>query len=624
MNQEMSNKQTTSWWKKLKASAGAMLLVLAIVGSTMIMWSMADAHAGEAGLVKAHWKAIVHKPSMVKIGDSEAVLYTAEDGKLMFQSGGRTTHINSGGTEGVVVERSLLMVQGNALYVAWRELYSEKGKPGGHVLKFRASRNGGASFDKSIDMVKTEGTPLGYFDLKVGSEGELLLAWSHASRQEAGIYLAVSKNGGKKWRTAKVPESWVETHKTAETKNDGKDAAKTPEPKVVYGAPRLFQMLHHGNQLDMAWIEPNPDGGVRIRSSTSTDQGGTWGKPQTMVAAHVINQFRLVRHQDRSYVFWTGQQEKEPVVYTLNGAALNMKGQWEAIKTQPKLYSAFDFQVNVAANDKFTNMIFTASYRETVNAVEQVYTLSFDTATQTWNEPQLLASNKPRFTSAMLPEMAARVDGTVVVWWNDYRNVRGNVFMDVSRDFGKTWLKQDVPVSPSAAYVKAYGLKLDDDGNVFGYWLEHTDGDIRDLRLKTYRANVAGIRSEEPAQPHGEKHLRERVKQFWTARMAGDVATDYALLDPISRANLPVLNYRYDVNVQFKDYTIKRMTINGNFAKVEVEFTASLPAGALGFGSKATDPKKETTEMRWAWIDGDWYRVFDPNRQVMYIPYYPE
>jgi len=40
----------------------------------------------------------------------------------------------------------------------------------------------------------------------------------------------------------------------------------------------------------------------------------------------------------------------------------------------------------------------------------------------------------------------AEDDGTVIAVWVDYRNLRSNIYMQYSRDYGKTWQEKDIPL----------------------------------------------------------------------------------------------------------------------------------------------------------------------------------
>lgn len=581
--------------------------------------------AADAG-VKANWTAVLNKPVVAATGAGAAILYTAADTKLKLLSNGESLLVNEGASPGVTPERQLMLAQGNTLNIAWREMYNRPGEPGGHVLKFRASRDGGKTLGKVVEVAKTVGTPIGYFELHAGQAGQLYLVWSHADKKEAGLYLAVSTDGGKSWKQSKIPHSWTEQIREVPAKVESEGEAKKTEdakPEILYGAPRLFQAVAGNKTVEVYWIETNPGkGGVQLKMAAGDANGQEWTAPVVVGEAQIINQIRALQHKHKSYVFWTGQQDSERVVYTLNGA-VREGDVWRKLDSHPKLFSAYDFLINAASSDKVDHLLFTTSLRETTNSVEQVYATTFDTGTAKWSELTNIATSIPNYTSEILPEMTATPEGEVVVWWNDYRKVRSSVFMNVSHDFGLTWQKHDVAVSDASANAKTYDMVIGSGGTIQGYWLEYPDGNIRDFQLKPFHAAISALKNEAPALLD-ENRLRERVAQYWAARMAGNPIADYGLLDPISRASIPIMSYRYAVNVKITDYAIKAIKIKGNFAKVDVEFTSILPAGALGAGTKESDPKTDVVTLRWVWIDGEWYRAYDPNRQVMYIPLYPE
>ncbi|HWR59204.1 MAG TPA: sialidase family protein [Thermodesulfovibrionales bacterium] len=61
----------------------------------------------------------------------------------------------------------------------------------------------------------------------------------------------------------------------------------------------------------------------------------------------------------------------------------------------------------------------------------------------TWSPPVKLNTNEFDNTSSSFPAMHARNDGTILVAWQDHRDIRGDIYFNYSKDFGKTWLEKD-------------------------------------------------------------------------------------------------------------------------------------------------------------------------------------
>lgn len=74
----------------------------------------------------------------------------------------------------------------------------------------------------------------------------------------------------------------------------------------------------------------------------------------------------------------------------------------------------------------------------------------------TWSEPQKLNRNKFDNTSALSPAMSVGVDGTIVVAWQDHRNIRGDIYINYSKDRGKTWLDKDINIEKAPGRDNSY------------------------------------------------------------------------------------------------------------------------------------------------------------------------
>jgi hypothetical protein len=44
----------------------------------------------------------------------------------------------------------------------------------------------------------------------------------------------------------------------------------------------------------------------------------------------------------------------------------------------------------------------------------------------------------------------------VVVVWVDYRNIRSNLYMQFSKDYGKTWQEKDIPLEEPGRFNTAH------------------------------------------------------------------------------------------------------------------------------------------------------------------------
>lgn len=93
---------------------------------------------------------------------------------------------------------------------------------------------------------------------------------------------------------------------------------------------------------------------------------------------------------------------------------------------------------------------------------------------QTWSEPVRIQKNTPHHTVANLPQIVSDDSGRVVVAWVDYRNIRGSIYANFSKDYGKTWLKEDVLLSTKNNNANLPRVAAG-DGKFYAVWLEFKD-----------------------------------------------------------------------------------------------------------------------------------------------------
>jgi len=123
-----------------------------------------------------------------------------------------------------------------------------------------------------------------------------------------------------------------------------------------------------------------------------------------------------------------------------------------------------------------------------------VFLLTSSNGGRTWSEPIRVNHNKYENTSAWLPDMHIRDDGTIVVVWQDHRFIRGNIYMNYSKDAGKTWLSEDInlddePGKHNDYYPYVTGYKDKVYVLIPRYQSDSLDTDKIDLYLKEVKIN---------------------------------------------------------------------------------------------------------------------------------------
>jgi hypothetical protein len=106
--------------------------------------------------------------------------------------------------------------------------------------------------------------------------------------------------------------------------------------------------------------------------------------------------------------------------------------------------------------------------------------------------------------------------------------------------------------------------------------------------------------------------LRERAAAFLAARVAGDVETQWHLLEPRWKGRMTAAQYGSDLTGgRYLAYQVEGVSVNGYFASVKVRLLVqqNLPASAKG--RTRVSPQGTVLEDGWIRFGGVWYRRLD-------------
>jgi hypothetical protein len=104
--------------------------------------------------------------------------------------------------------------------------------------------------------------------------------------------------------------------------------------------------------------------------------------------------------------------------------------------------------------------------------------------------------------------------------------------------------------------------------------------------------------------------LRERAAAYWAARLAGDLRTQWELLEPRGSGRLTAEEYGAGRSVRYLGYQVEDATVRGFFAtvKVRVLFQPNLPPSA---SSRVVPPMVSVAADGWVRIGGIWYHSLE-------------
>jgi hypothetical protein len=256
-------------------------------------------------------------------------------------------------------------------------------------------------------------------------------------------------------------------------------------------------------------------------------------------------------------------------------------------------------------------VVFSGEQRERTK--QRVYAALSDNLGAHWQTRQLDSAEFAN-TRAWLPRLT--VDGErVAVVWEDSRDIRARIRMQLSGDRGEHWLARDIPLSTQSAY--AMRPRIDHiDGELSVAWHQYRSDrrDRADLILRTLswdEARAMAGQAEATSAPAGRtQELESAVHAAWKAITDGDRAAVYRDYDPFYRAKVDFERYRASVTpFTLQGYAIQDMLIQGNEAQVTI--LADISAARADERSKDSGSSvRYMIRDTWLHVDGHWYRKF--------------
>lgn len=274
--------------------------------------------------------------------------------------------------------------------------------------------------------------------------------------------------------------------------------------------------------------------------------------------------------------------------------------------------------MDLTAADGNAYLVFSArsAYQSSGPRKNMVYFSRSTDGGNTWEPIQPLRHYPFALTQANFPHIATGKNGTVVAAWNDYRNIRGDLYYNRSTDGGATWLEQDLPldtpgVAEDVLFPFVSNLRATD--NTFSLLAARQRDDglaVADLYLHTLPATPAVAPPPDPAAT--QERLEQRVTAFWQALLNADSAAAYALFDPYFRLRMRESEYvAQSGRVKHHRFQLKDVTLQGNIAQVTVEFVYEIPQMTLPLGGTYARPETPAAVREtWLFIDGQWYKEY--------------
>lgn len=340
--------------------------------------------------------------------------------------------------------------------VIWRPKFSDSGNK---FLYFNIADEKTLKFDKEV-VINNAKDVLPPVDVDV-KDKMIFVSWADERKGSSNIYMNFSSDGGKTFRQ----EDMNLTPEYASSLHD-----------LITGQKNFYFFFHGKKKEDM-------NAGIYVRMS---DDGIQWSEIQPIVILEDWAPFTLeaVMTSDGPVILWAGTRG---IWY----AYADTNGKWHTHLIE----KTKDMNVNrlEIKQSKDGHIYIISSYIEKEEQIRKpsVYFLSSTDNGRTWFDPVKINHNKYDNTSAKFPDMYVRDDGTIVVVWQDHRLIRGNIYLNYSKDGGKTWLPEDINTDDNPGkYNDFYPFITGYKDKVYVLIPRHKDDSVRGDELDLYLKEV--------------------------------------------------------------------------------------------------------------------------------------
>jgi len=137
-------------------------------------------------------------------------------------------------------------------------------------------------------------------------------------------------------------------------------------------------------------------------------------------------------------------------------------------------------------------------------------------------------------------------------------------------------------------------------------------------------AGLGGGASEEPSSEAHKQQLVERVTVFWKAMERQDWEKAYDYYDPLFRAAVPKKEFvRSRVHeIHYYNPRVTETLVRGRIADLRVAVEVEVTGLPVAPGRVHSMPRQERQlEVRWLWMDGNWYSQFIGPQGVTFTNY---
>lgn len=564
-------------------------------------------------------KKLIEKTELLLPGAGFAVkpaMLILEDKKLLLLGERRGVVLYINGKEKVIAPdvagNQWLYSDGKQLYAFWWMADQNKAKS----LKVAVSSDSGQTFTTPVVINNNTGV---LPDISIASDGQGHIAIAYTDEREPGygVYINTSSDSGTTWETK---DTRLDTPVvTASMLQEGniKPATFANSPKLAFIGNRLVAVWQ---QVDMGQMTGHS---LRIVAKVSTNFGKTWGADATIFAAPNMQPVEMAMFSNAKeiYVFamftdgdkgFTGFYNKDDTFNSWGEISNTALGD----KYNKKLISWIR---GVFSGDNLV-LAYTSESTDGVGKLHAtVATLS--TSSHAWlGAARSLDGDKGHdITKSTYPDIVNVDNKGIYVVWEDYRTLVPSIYLDISKDNGKTWLPKSVPLtSPGLVVAKEPKILTGNSQLWLTYFMVELNGQnpsgqkvYQTLQKEGDIFKLPDIKVNMPTSDELRARLIERANKFWALREEKKWLETWDYMDPVYRERFDQdewLKQQGRINFSKTVVDESSVKITGNVGILDANVDVSVPqqVGKEGLLESAP-PNQQKVGMRWGWFHDDWY-----------------
>jgi len=356
------------------------------------------------------------KQNFIKVDQDGGIwvaYYDPKNGIHIHNAGSGIDFLLNGGKQDVSSGLAFNVLKGQ-LFAAWRE------KEGKKLLFFRASHDNGKTLSEPVLLDDGQTQALARITMGSNSKGNVAVEWYGETRigqDKDHIYAACSSDFG-------------DTFSKPQNLTLGYDHSIYPALLVDDKGAYAFSYSTRGAKQYMVFRK-------------SSDGCKAWSSPLEIKEIGVVSFFvEPIRVGNRLHVFWHNFYQGVPVVEEAYSDDDGSTWKTTVLESTRGLDTGL---MRIASDAKGHIYI---SLHGIIKGQKKwtVYLVRSEDNGATWSEMIPIRHYPWQDTKAEKLIVRAEDDGTVVVVWMDYRNIRSNIYMQYSKDYGKTWQEKDIPL----------------------------------------------------------------------------------------------------------------------------------------------------------------------------------